>query len=491
MLASSSQSIQRGEKSYWVLCLATGLLTAGLLVFSQTKALAWDEGFHLLAAFLIKTGKTPYLDFCFPQTPLNAYWNAAWMQLFGESWRGVHALAALLTSGAVFLTADFVYAHVHGPRWRLAAALTAALFIGLNRVVVDFGPLAQAYGMCLFLIVAAFRLTIKAVESGNPFYPAAAGLLAGAAANCSLLSAPACPVFLIWLLVYQRSGSRIAKAVAFLIGALIPSLPVLWLFAHSPAVTWFNLAGYHAVFRRVKWEGATLHDFEVMVSWIQSGGSLLLGLFAIAGFLSVRGRPRSERSKFYLAAWLSVALSLEAAVAHPTFPQYFVFTVPFLSILAAAGFYHVIFRLGGREKPFRAVAVLGVLLAISLAKSIDDERSEFTWPDLEQIAQKVAEVVPPSTTLWADPQIYFLTQRIPPSGMEFPASHKVEIPPAEAAALHIVPQSELGRQVKAGRFGAVETCDDDTEPVQALGLASLYTNKDEVSDCVIYWGLKK
>ncbi|HME10838.1 MAG TPA: hypothetical protein VKG25_27530 [Bryobacteraceae bacterium] len=491
VLASSSQSINRREKAYWVLCLAAGLLTAGLLIFSQTKALAWDEGFHLLAAFLIKTGKTPYLDFCFPQTPLNAYWNAAWLRVFGESWRAVHAIAALLTSGAVFLAADFVYAESRMPRWRLAAALTAALFVGLNRTVVDFGPIAQAYGMCLFLTVAAFRLTLKAAECANPLYPAAAGLLAGAAANCSLLSALAFPVFLVWMLFYQRSGSRIAKAAAFLSGALIPSLPVLWLFAQAPAVAWFNLAGYHAFFRRVKWEGATLHDFEVMVSWIQSAQALFLGLLAVAGLIAIRDNPRQQRAKFYLAAWLSVALSLEAAVAHPTFPQYFVFTIPFLSILATAGFYHVVSRLGCREKPFRAVAVLGVLLALSLAKSIDDERSEFTWPDLEQIAQKVAAAVPPSTTLWADPHIYFLTHRIPPSGMEFPASHKVEVPPALAAALHILPQAELDREVKAGQFGAVETCDDDTEPIKALGLPSLYANQEDVSDCVIYWGLKK
>jgi len=491
LLIDSSEFAGRKQRTFGVLCLAVALLSAGLLVFSQTKALAWDEGFHLVAAFLITTGKTPYLDFCFPQTPLNAYWNAAWMRIFGESWRGVHAVTALLTSGAIFLTADFLYAEVRVPRWRLAAALTAALFVGLNRTVVDFGTVAQAYGMCLLLLVAAFRLTIRAAEVASPLDSAAAGLLAGAAANCSLLTAPACPVLLLWALVYQRTGSRIAKTAAFLGGALIPSLPVLWLLVQSPQVTWFNLAGYHAFYRRVKWEGATLHDFEVMVSWIQSAQGLFLGLLAIAGLVSLKSSPRSQRAKFYLAGWLSVALSLEAAVAHPTFAQYFVFTVPFLSMLAAIGFYSVLSRLGLREKPLRAVSVLGVLLALSLAKSLDDERDEITWPDFEKIAQNVDEVAPASTTLWADPHVYFLLSRVPPSGMEFPASHKVEIAAAQAAPLHILPQSELERQVKAGRFGAIETCDDDTETIKALGLPSLYQDQAEVSDCAIYWNWKK
>src|SRR5581483_1527961 len=103
------------------------LIAAGLLVYSQTVSFVWDEGFHLLAAQLILTGKKPYLDFCFPQSPLNAYWNAWWMSILGQSWRVAHALAALLTVGAVLLTADFVARRLPVPGWRVAAALAAAV----------------------------------------------------------------------------------------------------------------------------------------------------------------------------------------------------------------------------------------------------------------------------------------------------------------------------------------------------------------------------
>ena len=84
------------------------LLAAGMMVYAQTRAFTDDEGFHLLAAQLIKGGMRPYLDFCFPQTPFNAYWNAFWMRVFGESWRTAHAMAALETSTAVALAAQFV-----------------------------------------------------------------------------------------------------------------------------------------------------------------------------------------------------------------------------------------------------------------------------------------------------------------------------------------------------------------------------------------------
>ena len=113
----------RMQRPYFLLCGVVAALTAVLVVYSQTYAFAWDEGFHLLTAQLIIRGKTPYLDWCFPQTLLNAYWNALWMRLFGDTWRTAHALAAVMSAGAVMLTADYVYARFPVPRWRFAAAL--------------------------------------------------------------------------------------------------------------------------------------------------------------------------------------------------------------------------------------------------------------------------------------------------------------------------------------------------------------------------------
>src|SRR5437016_6123487 len=86
------------------LFIGAAVAIAGLyLWYSQTRAFAWDEGYHLVAAHLVKAGKRPYLDFCFPQTPLNTYWNAAWITLLGGSWRVIHAIAAVLCFGAVWL----------------------------------------------------------------------------------------------------------------------------------------------------------------------------------------------------------------------------------------------------------------------------------------------------------------------------------------------------------------------------------------------------
>src|ERR1700733_4650725 len=101
--SSSMESSDRRPSTVFLFSVLA-LLTAGLVVYSQTMAFAWDEGFHILTAQLIKHGKRPYIDFVFSQTPLNAYLSAVWMAVFGESWRVPHAFSALCSAGAAILT---------------------------------------------------------------------------------------------------------------------------------------------------------------------------------------------------------------------------------------------------------------------------------------------------------------------------------------------------------------------------------------------------
>src|SRR5665213_1075925 len=145
-------AVNRKQRSYLLLAGVVAALLAGLLIFSQTDAFVWDEGFHLLAAQLITRGERPYLDFNFSQTPLNAYWNALWMLVFGQSWRVTHAAAAVMTAGAIMMTADFLFFRFPVARWRFAAALFSALALGSNVLIVQYGTIGQAYALCLFLI---------------------------------------------------------------------------------------------------------------------------------------------------------------------------------------------------------------------------------------------------------------------------------------------------------------------------------------------------
>ncbi len=480
---------ERARSPLLALCAVVALLFALLLVYSRTIAFAWDEGFHLLAAQLILAGKRPYLDFCYPQAPLYAYWNALWMRLFGDTWRVAHTVSALATAGAILLAAEFLLARLPVAGWRLACAVAAALLAGLNATVVGYGAIGQAYGLCLFLLVAAFRVSVRAVERSSPLPAAAAGFLAAAAAGSSLLTAAAAPVFLLWIPLHNRAGNRWRKCAACLAGAALPLLPLLWLFVESPHATLFNLFEYQLRYRRVNWEDATPHDLGVLTSWLDSSSALLLALLAIAGLRFIArmsGWERARRAEFYLCAWLALALGAELCATHPTFERYFILLTPFLAILAAVGFYAAASRLYHPSRPLLPLAALALLLALALAKSVYQESNALSWRDLEAVARKIEQVTPPHAALWGDEHFHFLTRRPAPEGVEFSYAQIVDMPAAQAAPLHIVNQWELVRQAETGVFSTVATCEADPE-IEEMGLPRLYLHKTRIKSCTVFW----
>jgi hypothetical protein len=473
------------------LVIAAVLFGAGILFYSQTSAFTGDEGFHLLAAQLIDKGMRPYIDFAFPQTPLNAYFNALSLRLFGQTWRVPHAISSLLAIGAAMLAAQFVWRRFPASeKWRAAASLTTLIAISMNVMVVQYGPLAQAYAICLLLTAAAFRLAVIAVDRVSPWAALTAGLCAGAAAASSLLTATAAPVYLLWMLVYNRAGKRSIKTAAYCLGGVIPFAPAFWLWLQSPRPVMFNLFEYHLSFRTLYWPKTTQHDLEIMTSWIDSGQALLLMLLSLAGLLFVIFRSNWElsvRREYYLCGWLTFGMCAEIATAHPTFARYFILVVPFVAILAAMGLYAISERLYRPEAPYAALALFTLLFALGLGKSLYERSNNVrTWAVHEQMAKKVDEVTPRDAPIFADEEIYFLTRRTPPRGLEFSYSHKLKLPPALAAQLHIVDQDQINRMAAEGKFAAVATCDD--EFLDAMHLDDIYKHKFVTDDCYVYWG---
>jgi hypothetical protein len=399
-----------------------------------------------------------------------------------------HLLAALIVCGALLLTTQFVFSRFPIIRWRLPAAIATAFMVGCSVPVVQFGSV-QAYGMCLFLSVASFRVALVAVARPELFWSFGVGLLAGAAAASSLLTAPVAPVLLVWLLFYNRVGNRWSKFAAMVLGSAIPFIPVLWLLMKAPSIVFFNIIEYQLFYRRVNWGSAGSHDFDVLTAWIDSSPVLIMGLLAIAGVLFLRrecGCDRAQRAEFYLAAWLAALLTVHLSFAHPTFERYFLLAVPFYAVLASAGLYAVSSRFGWSHRPLLPTVFFVFLLCVGLGRRLFDDRNSYRWDDYQKIADKVDQVTPPGASLWADEVIYFLTRRPPPPGMEFSYSHKLNLPAARAASLHIMPQREIDRRVKQGGFATVATCADDEE-IERLGLRRVYAHQAEISECHVFW----
>ena len=471
------------------------LFTAGLAVYAQTVAFAWDEGFHLLAAQLIKAGKTPYLDFFFPQAPLNAYWNAGWMILFGDTWRTAHAVAGIVGAAAVLLAAQWVYARFPIARWRLAGALAVVALAGLNHQFVDYSTIGQGYALCLLLLVAAYRCALWSMERRGWLPAAGAGCLVSAAVAATLLGSAAVPVLLAWLLFYSEAGTRWKKLAGFLGGAAIPLLPFLPIVLRAPAVVRFDVFEYHLFYRQVAWDGATAHDADVLTAWANEPQSILLAILVVAGLLFVRfrcGWDRAARAPFYLCGWLALGLGLHISTAHPTFARYYLLTVPFLAILAVAGMAYIAAQFVRPVPPRWAAAFVGALLAINLARDLyDDWDGAPWWNRLSAIGRKLDEVAPRNAPVFADEAVYFLTHRAPPSGMEHDDSHKLQLKPGLEKRLHILPKAELSRRIAAGSFSAAASC-EDTDELTELGVDAAFEKKyeDEGKNCAVYWKWK-
>ena len=467
------------------------LVGCGLVFCSQTCAFAWDEGFHLLAAQLILGGKRPYLDFVFSQAPLNAYWNALWMRLLGDTWRVAHLAAALCSAGAIFLTADYCRRRFGELRFGPAAAVLAALLLGLNAQVVNFGTIGQAYGFCLLLLTGGFRAAVGAVKSRSWRLAFTAGLLCGASADASLLTLPAAAIVLLWLLIYEGAGARWTKGAAYAGGVLAGFAPLAWLFRLSPRNVIFGVLEYQMHYREVEWEGAGAHNLDVYLSWIDSPQALVLGVLAIAGAAFVHWRSgwsREQRGEFYLCLWLALGLGAFVSIPHPTFERYYIFLLPFAAILAAAGMYWLAERFQTLERPVIPVLAAVLLTAAGLGKTLYDGRDDFRWSDFDPMLELVAREIPREAPILADEQIYFLSRRTPPEGMEEDDTHKLHLGANDTRSFHLMPMDELDRRMMSGRYPLVEFR-GSPEHLERLHLESVYRRRTtfEAIECTVFW----
>ena len=219
----------------------------------------------------------------------------------------------------------------------------------------------------------------------------------------------------------------------------------------------------------------------------------MLGLLAIFGVVYIAKRSDWTpdcRAEFYLCGWLAMGMSVEFAFAYPTFGRYFCLVTPFAGILAVPGLYALGARVLRPERPFWPVLILCAICAGALARSLcDDARDLYNWKDYEAATSKLLKVAPPGKQVFAEEEIYFLLKRRPPSGMEFGYSHKLKLPPAILAKLHITPEETQKRQLAAGVFGSAATCDNDM--VNDYALAEVFRQKADVHACSVFWDWKQ
>src|SRR5262249_14864194 len=89
--------------------------------------------------------------------------------------------------------------------------------------------------------------------------------------------------------------------------------------------------------------------------------------------------------------------------------------------------------------------------------------------------------------IWADETIYFAAQRIPPSGLEYSDTHKLQLSASESESLHVVSLADLYNQVAAGRFATVATCFATDDWIDESGIRKVYQGRTTINGCDIFW----
>jgi 4-amino-4-deoxy-L-arabinose transferase-like glycosyltransferase len=482
-----------------ILCAVLVALGGMLLAISQSPYAYGDEGFHLLASQLLNVGKRPYLDFFYQHTPLYIYFNGVWMRLFGDTWQSAHALSALLITACAAMLAGFLFSRFHERKWRLAAAISGTLMFASNILVTRFGVLGQPYALCLFFLFSAFLLTLRTINQTG-FSALWAGLFSGAAVASSLLTAIVAPLLFLWTANHVPRVDRRKKCIQFATGTVVALLPVFWLSLQGPRQAFFNLVGYHFLHRKLgRGQGHSIlfHDLKTVTAWLDSTQGLLLGLLALVGvafFLSGQRKPDDRlRTECQLCGLIALCLSAYLCLPHPTFPQYFILLIPFLTILAASGLYAIGTQMYPRVHPIWLMLITLALFGFEGAKSVrqqvwSPESTYSTWSECEQIAQLINRVIPQNCPIYCDDgAVYFAAKRIPPSGLENNYSFSLNLPPDLAERLHILPQREIDNLVAKGHFGSVIAW----SPMQAesLRLRDLYKNEKDFHGHLAFWDL--
>jgi hypothetical protein len=132
--------------------------------------------------------------------------------------------------------------------------------------------------------------------------------------------------------------------------------------------------------------------------------------------------------------------------------------------------------------------LLVAILCLGVGRTLNGGKGDYRWSDWEKLAKKVNEVTPPGGMIDADEAVFFITRRLPPSGMEYEDTHKLRLSKELSVQLHVFSKEERTRRVKAGVYDTVATCEDDEKTAKDfLDLPSIYKQKATIGDCTVSW----
>jgi hypothetical protein len=298
------------------------------LAFGLVHLIDGDEGYILLAAKLVASGRMPYRDFFFPQGPLAPL---AYAPI--PTWYAARALSAV----AAAATGTLLVANLRS-RVSTSVVAVAALAYATNALALAWFPVAKTYALPMAFLYAAHVLASRA---GRGWLTAVlTGILCAAAVAGRTYLVVAVPFVMSSLFsagAPQRRRLLVGTLAMVVAGGLL-AIPLLT----APASALYSTIGYHLVrmdFARPS--VATIVEAFEQKRWVVKQLLLIepgerapaLQLLLIVGAVVAGARSADRRPALRLAA----ALFVVSMLLSPTQIQYVCFVVPFLIEAAALG----------------------------------------------------------------------------------------------------------------------------------------------------------
>lgn len=326
---------------------------------SINRLVAGDEGFYLIAGQLVLDGKTPYLDFFYPQMPLYPYVLAGWFRIFGEGWQSARLLACLCSTGCGTLVYLITKMMFHNHQKQIALSSLATFLFAGSHLSFAWLTINKSYCLCLFLLLASIYLQFKAVNTANHrkknLLLFLTGLFLSLSINtrlylAALLTVQPLSIFLHnWKTEKKEPKTQLLLFLPYLAGILSGGLGTLLLLALSPSNFLFNNLTYHL--NRSKAPLVKVLKFKAQIAGILFGvrptrqffgfDFLCLAAGGILASLLLLIPTKIAEKNVYKTGLIGdiivygLTIFVVSWIPTPAYIQYFCLAVPFLAISSA------------------------------------------------------------------------------------------------------------------------------------------------------------
>jgi hypothetical protein len=445
------------------LALASGLAGFALLAaVDRIRVFDRDEGYHAMAADLVRQGWWPWRDFLYLHPP-----GLAWLLApFGGDPFLLRWVAAVFGGLNLALLVGALSAW-YGRRPAILAGLLVAchpFFLSWMGTVKTY-PFAGAATLAAMLLLA--ELLRRDPEDRSPAVLAGSALLLGVAIAIRLPCLALAPLGAGWLVASDRSRRGAGGATLFVALAVIPPLAAFWTTGASWPQMWFNAISSHNEPVANAWE----QRIDTLLDLLRDPQVLLpMAAGSVAPWWhGLRGRSGERRPDVTFPLSVAVILTIGYLLARPTYSQYWIFALPFW-IWCMTPWLSLASTRSKRARPIAAV-LLVLWLAATLSRferivSPHHTQKYFSRIEVENVRREIRRTIPPGTvvaSIW--PGYLAGTGRPPLPGLENTLGFfmAAQLSAGQRRAFHTLSIEEYRERLRVDRPVAVVVTTEDVQ----------------------------